>query len=135
MLGEATAKQLMEMYGDIPQATLYRTLGKLAELGIISVTEENRKRGAVEKVYALNANSDLLDAERIVTENDGTAYLGLFLSFVQALMREFDLYAKREDIDILKDGSGFSLSPICVTRDELQELGLKLIARNTDGGK
>lgn len=121
-LGQATGKQLMEIHKDIPQATLYRTLNRLEKAGIIEITAENRVRGAVEKVYEMNKKADILDAERIVKENDGKGYLSLFLSFAKMIMREFDLYVKRPDIDILHDGSGFTAIPICVTEEELQEL-------------
>jgi len=125
-LGKATAKQLMELYGDIPQATLYRTLNKLLELKIIEVAEENQKRGAVEKVYRINLEGDLMNAEKIVRTNDGNGYLHLFLAFTKQLIGSFGEYAKRDNIDILHDGSGFSASPICVTEKELQELSIKM---------
>lgn len=125
-LGQATGKQLMEIYNDIPQATLYRTLNRLEKAGVIAITEENRVRGAVEKVYTINKEADILDAERIVKENDGKGYLSLFLSFAKMIMREFDLYTKRSDINILHDGSGFTAAPICVTEEELQELAYKV---------
>ncbi len=125
-LGRATAKQLMEMHADIPQATLYRTLNKLLELKIIEVAEENQKRGAVEKVYQINLEADLMNAQKIVMENDGNGYLHLFLAFTKQLIGSFGQYAKRPDIDILHDGSGFSASPICVTEKELEDLAVKI---------
>lgn len=39
--GKATAKQLADIYTDIPQATLYRHLKKMLSDGILQVVEEN----------------------------------------------------------------------------------------------
>lgn len=125
-LGQATAKQLLDLCNDLSQATVYRALNKLTALKLIQIAEENPKRGTVEKVYRLNESADLLDAERIVRENDGEAYLGLFLAFLRSLLGAFGTYAKRSQINIMQDGSGFSASQICVTREELDELGQKI---------
>jgi len=123
---QVTAKQLMELDNDIPQATLYRTLNRLVKAEIIEIVAENRIRGVVEKVYSINKKADLLDVNKIVTENNGEGYLQMFSNYTMALMREFSKYAKRQDIDILHDGSGFISAPICVTPEELNELALKV---------
>ncbi len=47
--GKATAKQLADIYTDIPQATLYRHLKKMLSDGILQVVEETQVRGTVEK--------------------------------------------------------------------------------------
>ena len=51
--GPSTPQQLGEALPDVPQATLYRHLQKLAEAGVLSVVEERQVRGAREKTYAL----------------------------------------------------------------------------------
>ncbi len=50
----AAASEIKQALPDIPQTTLYRHLKLLEESGLITVVRENRIRGTVEKVYALN---------------------------------------------------------------------------------
>lgn len=123
--GQMTAKQLQQTNIDIPQATLYRTLNRLVEAGMIEVVAENRVRGAVEKVYAASSSVNA-DVNKIVNENHGEGYLQLFANYALGIMNEFKEYSQRPNIDILHDGSGFSASPINVTPEELQELALKI---------
>lgn len=120
-----TAKEIMELKPDIPQATLYRTLKQLTKVGIIKVVAERKVRAVVEKTYALNEAFGP-DVQTIITENNGAGYLQLFHSFMMSLLSEFKSYAERETIDILHDGSGFSASPIYVNEAELQELAIKM---------
>jgi DNA-binding PadR family transcriptional regulator len=51
---QAAASEIRKEMPDIPQTTLYRHLKLLEESGLIGVVRENRIRGTVEKVYALN---------------------------------------------------------------------------------
>lgn len=119
--GTCTAKEIMAQQPDIPQATLYRTLKQLTKVGIIKIVSEKKIRAVVEKTYALD---DLfsLNADRIITENNGQAYFQLMSNFTLQLMAEFKTYAERPTIDILHDGSGFSATPIYVDEQEIQDL-------------
>lgn len=121
----ATAKQLAKTLTDIPQATLYRHLGKMVENSVLRVAEERPVRAVVEKVYAMGI-PPAQDISRLLEENRGDVYLNLFAQFSAALMREFADYAARDDINILKDGSGFSTGPIAVNLEELEELMIKI---------
>lgn len=49
-----TATQLCEILPDVPRTTLYRHIGILIDAGIISVIEEKKVRGSVERTLALN---------------------------------------------------------------------------------
>ncbi|MGB4660589.1 MAG: hypothetical protein WBI07_15550 [Mobilitalea sp.] len=117
--GQATAKQLAEIHGDITHATLYRYLKKMTADGILKVIEENQIRGTVERVYAVSPDISL-DAKKMVEENNGQAYMMMFTQFVMGLTEEFREYASRPDINILQDGSGFSVAPIYATLGELE---------------
>ncbi|WP_374016339.1 hypothetical protein ABU162_18725 [Paenibacillus thiaminolyticus] len=116
--GRATAKQLAETYSDITHATLYRYLKKMTADGILKVVEENQIRGTVERVYAVDDDL-LIDTKRMVEENNGQAYMMLFTQFVMGLTEEFREYTSRPDINILQDGSGFTVAPIYATTEEL----------------
>jgi DNA-binding HxlR family transcriptional regulator len=120
-----TTKQLLKALPDIPQATLYRRLGKLVQKGVLRVVQERKVRALTEKVYAMNMEFDQGVSE-MVKENRGDVYLSMFAQFTGVLMREFAQYAARDDIDILHDGSGFSTSPVAVNEEELRELSMKM---------
>lgn len=51
-----TVKEFREALPDVPGASLYRHVRLLAENGILMVVSENRIRGTVESVYALNSS-------------------------------------------------------------------------------
>jgi len=115
----ATAKQLAESYSDIAHATLYRHLRKMTADGILKVVEENQIRGTVERVYAVSPEISL-DAKKMVEENNGQAYMMLFTQFMMGLTEEFREYTSRPDINILQDGSGFTVAPIYAATEELE---------------
>lgn len=51
--GKRTAGEIGEALPDVPAATLYRHLKKLADAGVLAVVATRPARGAVERVYAL----------------------------------------------------------------------------------
>lgn len=121
---KTTAKHLCEAYRDIPQATLYRYLKKMLKDEIIKVVAENQIRGTIEKIYSLN-----FDFEKEFKENadhfSGKAYMQLFMQYMLGLLSEFREYTSLPDIDVAKDGSGFTLYPIYLSTSEINELVLK----------
>lgn len=119
--GEATAKHLSDTLGDIPQATLYRNLKKMLSDGIIKVVEETQVRGTVEKTYALALNFKE-DFETILAENSGTLYMQVFTQYFLGFAKQFREYCKSPNINIKEDMSGFSLSHIYLSDEELTEL-------------
>ena len=117
----ATAKHLSDVLSDIPQATLYRNLKKMLNDGIIKVVEKKQVRGTVESTYALalNLNSEF---EAILAENSGPLYMQLFMQYFLGFAKQFREYCKSPNIDIKKDMSGFSLSHLYLSDEELIEL-------------
>ncbi len=123
--GQATAKQLAETCSSIPQTTLYRYLKKMTTDGILKVIEENQIRGTVEKVYALSHDLSV-DTKKMIEENNGQAYMQMFTQYMTGLMQEFSEYTSRTDIDILHDGSGFTVAPVYATTKELEDAMFKI---------
>ncbi|MDR3344412.1 MAG: helix-turn-helix domain-containing protein [Oscillospiraceae bacterium] len=122
---QLTAKQLAEKYPDIPQATLYRHLKAMLTDGILKVAEERPIRGTVEKVYA--PDMDLAaDVTKMLDSNDGEMYFQLLTYYTMGIMQEFKEYAKRKNIDIKKDGSGFTVAPIYATTEEIEAALVKI---------
>lgn len=116
----ATAKHLSDMLGDIPQATLYRNLKKMLNDGILQVVEETQIRGTVERTYALafDLNSNF---ETVLAENSGMLYMQVFTQYFLGFAKQFQEYCKSPNINIKKDMSGFSLSHLYLSDEELTE--------------
>lgn len=120
-----TAKKLLEKLPDISQPTLYRHIKAMLDDGIIQVAEEKRVRGVVEKSYSAKFDWTA-DIERIVTENDGPGYMKLFLQYITGIVGEFSAYCQSGNVDIVNDGVGFTVAPICATDEEFQEAMVKI---------
>ena len=115
---QATAKQLAEALPDVPQATLYRNLTAMTQDGILKVASERKVRGTIEKSYAvINPDCNLMNEK--LAENNGEVYFQIFANFIAGLMREFKEYTAKDKIDIVNDGSGFSVAPLYLTKEEL----------------
>lgn len=119
--GQTTAKHLSDAFDDIPQATLYRNLKKMLSDGVLKVVEETQVRGTLEKTYAL-AHDLNKDFETILAENSGTLYMQTFMQYFLGFAKQFQEYCKSPNINIKEDMSGFSLSHIYLSDDELTEL-------------
>lgn len=119
--GKATARHLADTYSDIPQATLYRYLKKMLSDGILQVVEETQIRGTVEKTYSLayDINSNM---ETMVEENSGELYMQYFMQYIFGFAKQFQEYCQSPNINIKKDMTGFSLSPLYLSDDELTSL-------------
>ena len=119
--GKTTAKHLADTYNDIPQATLYRHIKKMLSEGILQVVEETQVRGTVEKTYALayDINSNM---ENMVEENSGELYMQYFMQYIFGFAKQFQEYCQSPNINIKKDMTGFSLSPLYLSDDELTSL-------------
>lgn len=116
--GKATAKHLADIYKDIPQATLYRHLKKMLNDGILQVVEETQIRGTIEKTYALAYNiSD--NMETMLEENSGELYMQYFMQYIIGFAKQFQRYCQSPNINIKKDMTGFSLSPLYLSDEEL----------------
>ncbi|MEO3784059.1 helix-turn-helix domain-containing protein [Actinocorallia sp. B10E7] len=129
--GTLTTRQLAERLPDVPQATLYRHLGTLAENGILVVERENRVRGAIERVYSLPADSASLtgaDLEGATPEE----HLRYFATFLAALQGEFTRYLSLPETDLVADGVGYRTFALNLTDEEftafMAELG-EVVAR------
>ena len=125
--GKVTAKELAAVSKEVPQATLYRYLKKMVEDGVLVVAEERKIRNVTEKIYAMGIDFEAY-VEKMIAENSGEAYLGIFQQFTVGLLKEFAAYSRRDDIDIANDGSGFRVTSICASVDELAELSAKIQA-------
>ncbi len=119
--GTATTKEIAEICGDIPQATLYRHLNTLLKHGIIKVVSENKVRGILEKVYAIELNPQ----EEISRNTDKLSkqeLSDLFSQFIISLLSDFENYLKSENINIIEDKVGFRSYPLYLSDEEFIEM-------------
>jgi hypothetical protein len=57
--------------------------------------------------------------ESIFSNNDGEAYMLLFMQYIFGFISAFQSYSKRKNIDLQKDMAAFTTAPIFATDDEL----------------
>ena len=120
--GKATTKEIAEICGDIPQATLYRHLNSLLKHEIIEVVSENKIRGILEKVYAIKVNpQDEID--RNTDKMSKQEISELFSQYIISILSDFNNYvSKSEDVDIIKDKVGFRSYPLYLSDEEFMEM-------------
>lgn len=115
-----TPLQISEQLSDIPQATLYRHINRLAKTGLLQVVDERPVRGTLEKVYALNQQSHThLNNEDVahLTKED---HLHYFTAFIISLLDQFSRYLNHtETVDLAADGAGFAQVLVFMTDEEL----------------
>ncbi len=117
-----TPLQMSEQLSDVPQATLYRHINRLAGAGLLRLVEERPVRGTLEKVYALDqAGQSHLDGEAMaqLTKEDHLRY---FTAFAVSLLDQFSRYLSHHPaVDLAADGAGYTQVPLFMTDNELVE--------------
>lgn len=99
---ELTARDLAEKLDDVPQATLYRHLKRLAEAGVLIVTLETPVRGAMERTYRLEPKAIKVPPKDIGAIDPET-HLKYFSVFVASLLEDFGRYMRADDVDVVRD--------------------------------
>lgn len=91
----ATTKQISEKLSDVPVPTLYRHINEMIKTEFLIVKEENRIRGSVERVLALN--TDVI----VASEHDDVA--GAAYQFLMGLYMQFRYYCDKQKVDPIRD--------------------------------
>jgi DNA-binding transcriptional ArsR family regulator len=99
---ELTAQDLAQKLNDVPQATLYRHIKRLAEAGTLIVTSEAAVRGAIERTYRLAPNTGKLAPEDIGAF-DSETHMKYFSILVASLLEDFGRYMSADDVDVVRD--------------------------------
>lgn len=121
-----TTADLRAELPDVPPASLYRHVARLANAGVLNVVAERRVRGAVERTYVLRLAAAALDPkeiERMSREDHRQA----FMAFVAGLLGDMDRYLSREEIDPFRDGVGYRLAGLWLSDQELTEMTRELV--------
>lgn len=103
---EVTTAAIAERLPDVPQATLYRHIAKLADAGILEVVSERQARGAVEKTYRVNSDRASLGAPEAAGMSI-EEHFEAFTTFTGALVEAYARYLNTSAADPATDGVSF----------------------------
>lgn len=120
-----TTRQLRTELSDVPAASLYRHVAHLVKHGVLSVVNERRARGAVERTYMLRVGAARIGADK-VAKMTAAEHRQAFLAFVAGLIGDAERYLARPHIDPLRDGASYSLAGIWLDDGELAEFARDL---------
>ena len=119
-----TPLQMAEILDDVPHATLYRHINRLASAGLLRQVEERPVRGPLEKVYALSQTNQATLSPEDFAQLSKEDHLRYFTAFAVSLMDEFSRYLnQRGSANILSDGVGYSQVAVFMTDEELAQFG------------
>lgn len=116
-----TTTELRSKLPDVPVASLYRHVALLVDAGRLAVVAEHRVRVALERTYVLRvaaANIGLNELAEMTPDDHRHA----FMAFVAGLLRDFDRYLARGEIDLLRDGVSYRIAGMWLDDAELAEL-------------
>jgi DNA-binding transcriptional ArsR family regulator len=114
---ELTTGALSAELSDIPPASLYRQVGRLADAGILTEVAQRRVRGAVERTYALRLEAAAITPDELAAMSVED-HRQAFLAFVAGLLGNFDRYLARGDVDLARDGVRYTLSALWLSDAE-----------------
>lgn len=115
-----TPLQIADMLDDVPQATLYRHIQRLAKAGLLRQVEERPVRGTLEKMYALSQSNQATLSPDDFAQLSKEDHLRYFTAFAVSLMDQFSRYLnQRGSATILSDGVGYSQVAVFMTDEEL----------------
>ncbi len=110
----ATAKQLGEKMPDVPKASLYRHLKKLTDAQLLVVAQENKVRGTIEKVYALNPNPPSFSQNNAAIQKEASYFL-------MHLLHDFRQYLQDESNDAQRDMLFLKSATLLLSDAEFQD--------------
>ncbi len=124
---QLTTTQIAAGLPDVPQATLYRHINKLAAGGVLTVVDQRPVRGTLEKTYALTADGFTLSPGQAgaMGPDDWERAFG---AFTASLLGQFGAYLGRPDADPVADGVSFLTAPLWLSDTELTRLAADLRA-------
>jgi DNA-binding transcriptional ArsR family regulator len=123
---QLTTSQLASRLPDIPQATMYRHVARLAAAGVLEVVTERRVRGAVERTYELRPAQARLsprEAAAMSLEEHSQA----FLAFTAGLLADFDRYLAGQP-KRGQDGATYQIAGMWLTDAELGAFAREIVA-------
>lgn len=118
---DVTTADIARRLPDVPQATLYRSIAKLADAGILDVVSERKARGATERTYRVNAAQVSVGVAE-ASEMSAEEHLEAFVTFAGVLIETYGRYLKTRGSNPARDGVSFRQARLWLTDSELDEL-------------
>jgi DNA-binding transcriptional ArsR family regulator len=116
-----TTSELRAELPDVPPASLYRHVAKLVDAGVLSVVNERRVRGALERTYTLQTSEATVKPHELAGLS-ADEHRRMFMTFLAGLIRDFDRYLERGDIDLIRDGISYRLTGMWLSKAEAKKL-------------
>lgn len=121
---QLTTSELRSALPDVTQATLYRHVAALIDAEIVTVVDERRVRGTVERTLALGDRMAHVGHDDLAAMSDAELR-NAFITFLGALGESFDKFIGDDDRS-LRDYLGFGTTPLYVTTDDLADIQSRL---------
>ncbi len=116
---ELTTHALVRSLGDVPASSVYRHVNLLITAGLVEVVAERPVRGTVEKTLRVTAGAHIgAEEARAMSAEDHRRSV---LAFLTQLMREWEAYLGRAEVDLGADIAGYSLANCYATDGEWLE--------------
>lgn len=116
-----SAGELAQELGDVPPATLYRHINRLAEGGLLEVVEERPVRNTIERVYTLKpgaAHAGQAEFSRLSPEEK----LRYFVSYLLSLLDDYARYLNQPGVASQPGPEGYQKFPLYLTAHEFGEM-------------
>jgi DNA-binding transcriptional ArsR family regulator len=121
-----STQELATRLSDVPPATLYRQVKRLAKGGMIKVIEQRQVRGTLEKTYAIQPQ-ELGDPTRELAQLSKDEHMRYFTAFVSILLDDFARYLEHSpQVDLAADGVGYQRLVLNLSDEELQNFSKDL---------
>jgi hypothetical protein len=118
---QLTTRQIQGLLPDVPQATLYWNIQRLADAGLLQVEQEIPVRGTVERVYSLvEGTSRIGGAELANTSRED--HLRYFTGLFATMLSWLRSYLDQESFDPRADGLTCRGTIVCLSDAEYQQL-------------
>ena len=118
---EVTTSDIAKRLPDVPQATLYRHIAKLADAGILVVVGERQARGAVERTFRVNNSHASIGASE-ASEMSAEEHFEAFTTFAGILIESYGRYLNTPGSKPATDGVSFRQARMWLTDRELDRL-------------
>lgn len=118
---EVTTADIARRLPDVPQATLYRHVARLAEAGMLEISGERQARGAVERTYRVNTSVASVDADGAM-EMSNDEHFKAFATFVGILIESYGRYLDTPGADPSVDGVSIRQARLWLSNDEFEDM-------------
>ncbi len=122
---EMTAQEIAQALPNVAQASLYRHLNRLVEVGVLSVVRENRVRGAVEKVYALVGENARISREEFMGASKEDHYR-YFQAFLSSLLPAYQAYLQQEQAEKIGQTVSYGTAILYLSEEEKIQLSERM---------